>query len=419
MKILIRSFIVLAILIGLGIAGAMAGASYLKQRNKPQWRLAEVTKGEIVEVVNSTGTVKPVRSVQVGAVVSGPILDLYVEFNQEVKKDEILAKIDPRLYAANVARDEANLAAREAEVRRAEALLEQAKNSRKRADALKEVNEEFISDTEMDTYIYNVLSLEAQLELANASVLQARASLDNSKANLDFTEIKSPIDGVIIDRKIDPGQSLAATFQTPELFVVAPDLKKEVHIFASVDEADIGLIIAAQSREEPVFFTVDAYDDELFEGRISEVRYSSTEVQNVVTYPVVVSTTNPDLKLLPGMTATLSFQVKKQEDVIRVPNAALRFYPKTSNVHPDDHDILQGRTIPSPDEEEEVAELSAAEKAAAGQKRRKRHVWIVEGDKLRAVEVTTGITDNKYTELIAGDLKPGQQLVTGVENQSQ
>lgn len=416
MKFLIRSIIVIAILAGIITAIAVPTMSYLKKRSKPKFRFAETSQGQITEVVNSTGTVKPVRSVSIGAFVSGPITDLFVEFNQEVKEGELLAKIDPRLYDANVARDQANLDSRKADLRRVEALLNQARNNEKRAIALRKVNEEYISDTEMDTYIFNVKSLEAQLDLAKAAISQAQASLDNSQANLSYTEILSPIDGVVIDRKIDPGQTLASTFQTPELFIVAPDLRKEVHIFASVDESDIGLIIDAQKNDLPVEFTVNAYQDELFVGKIAEVRYSSTEVQNVVTYPVVVSTENPDLKLLPGMTATLSFQIKNRENAVRVPNAALRFYPKPEHVHPDDRKILDGiPQAPDPDNQES-SDMSASQLAEAKQNRRRRHVWKLEGDLLRAVEVTVGISDNKYSELIEGDLKANEKLVTGLDN---
>lgn len=416
MKILIRLAIVAIVCIVLAAIAIPPTMKAWRARNQPKWREIEITTGTITEVVNSTGTVRPVKSVQVGAVVSGPIQELYVEFNEEVKQGQLLAKIDPRLFVPIVARDKATLKSREADVERVRALLQQAENNLKRAMNLRSVNEEYISDFELDQYIFNKKSLEAQLKLAEASVEQAKASLENSEANLSFTEITSPIDGVVIDRKIDPGQSLASAFQTPELFVVAPDLRREVHIFASVDEADIGLIIAAKERDEPVKFTVDAYPDELFEGHIAEVRYSSTELQSVVTYPVVVSTANPDLRLLPGMTATLSFQIEERVDVLRIPNAALRFYPKSENVHPDDQELLKGVTDASgSNEDDQSGELSAEQKAEAGRNRRTRHVWVVDGDKLRAVEVVTGISDNRYSELVSGDLKAGQKLVTGLD----
>ena len=186
------------------------------------------------------------------------------------------------------------------------------------------------------------MSLEAQLLISQASVKQAEANLQNSTANLDYTEIKATQDGRVIDRKIDPGQTLAASFQTPEMFVLGVDMEKEMHIYASVDEADIGLIRQAQAEEQPVWFRVDAYPDELFEGRIKEIRMSSTEVQNVVTYPVVVTAPNPDLKLLPGMTANLTFQIEEKKDVILIPWSAVRFFPKPEMVREEDRKLLEG-----------------------------------------------------------------------------
>ena len=179
-------------------------------------------------------------------------------------------------------------------------------------------------------------------KISQATVDQAKASLETSLANLNYAEIRSPVDGIVINRKIDPGQTVAAQFQTPELFIVAPDMRKEMHVHASVDEADIGLIKQAQKKKYPVTFTVDAYPDKLFSGTILEIRLNSTTEQNVVTYPVVVSTPNPNLDLLPGMTASLSFQVDQQEDVVKIPNAALRFYPVAKQVRPEDVPILEG-----------------------------------------------------------------------------
>jgi HlyD family secretion protein len=242
-------------------------------------------------------------------------------------------------------------------------------------------------------------------------VEQAQANLDNSNANLEYTHIRSPVNGIVIDRKIDPGQTLAAQFQTPELFIVAPDMRKEMHVFASVDEADIGLIRDAQDSGQPVRFTVDAYPDDLFEGRIYQIRKSSTTTQNVVTYPVVVS-----LKLLPGMTASISFQVAQKSDVLRIPNAALRFYPQREQVRPEDRKLLEG-TAPEPQSDDEQTEmnLSSQQKAELRRNRNRRHVWVQEGEFLKAIEVITGLSDNKDTELVSGNLVEGQKLITGIQ----
>jgi HlyD family secretion protein len=408
--------IVVLLLVGGACAAAYRPAlDYWKKRNQPVWKQVEFKKGTVIAVVNSTGTVKPVLSVQVGSFVSGPIKELFVDFNQEVEEDELLATIDARIYEASVARDRAFLATTKAEVDRAQAQLQQAINNVARALSLQEENEDFISDQELDQLKFSRVALEAALEVAKASIDQAQANLDNSLANLGYTEIRSPVSGMIIDRKIDPGQTLAAQFQTPELFVVAPNMREKMHIYASVDEADIGLIRSAQEAGRPVHFTVDAYRDDLFEGVVEEIRFSSTELQNVVTYPVIVAAPNPDLKLLPGMTASISFRVDESEDVIRIPNAALRFYPDVKHVRKEDRKLLEGKDWEQESDQNDDAAMSAIEKAAARKKRNRRHVWVVDGEFLRAIEVETGLSDSKYSELVSGDLKEGQKLVTGIE----
>lgn len=416
MKIPVKTLIALLLLGGLVAWSSGPGMRYWKERNRPKFRRAAITRGPIVAVVNSTGTVKPVLSVSVGAFVSGPIEALYVDFNDEVKKGDLLAKIDPRIYEASVARDRASLATRRAEVQRVKALLQQARNDEMRAQALRAEKADFIADTEMDKFKFARMSLEADLLVAEASVAQAQANLENSEANLSYTEIRSPVDGIVIDRKIDPGQTLAAQFQTPELFIIAPDMKKLMYVYASVDEADIGLIRDAQQKQQPVHFTVDAYPEDLFQGTIHQIRKSSTTTQNVVTYPVVVAAPNEHLKLLPGMTANLSFQVGQASDAVRLPNAALRFFPQREHVRPEDQHLLEGGDRRDDRADDVlVTQQSATEKAEAARKRNRRHVWIEDGEYLKAVEVITGLSDNQYTELVSGDLTVGQELVTGIQ----
>ncbi len=429
MRFLLKLSLVLLVLGMCGFFGWSYVHALWKARNKPSYRVAAITKGDVVFVVNSTGTVQPVVRVQVGAVVSGPIEKLYVDHNADVHKEQLLARIDQRIYKANVARDEATCKTAQADVKRAQALLQQAKNDEARAMNLRKKKADYISDTEMDRLKYNRMSLEAQVDLAVAQVSQAEGNLQNSLANLKYTEILSPVDGVVIDRKIDEGQSLAAQFQTPELFVVAPEMEKHMYVFASVDEADIGVIREAEERNNPVFFTVDAYPDDLFQGEFLKkkdgdtikkmgVRKNPTTVQNVVTYTVVVDAPNPGMKLLPGMTAKLSFQIAKHEGVLKAPNAALRFYPKPEQVRPEDRELLEGS-----DEREKTEEgtenlesqRSAMERAIARKNRNRRHVWIVEGDLLRAVAITTGLSDSQATEVVSGAVVEGQELVTGTK----
>jgi HlyD family secretion protein len=411
----LRLLLIAAAVVGVLCWAAMGpAANYFKERNKVLYREAKVVRRTIASVVNSSGEVKPVLLVAVGSFVSGPIQKLYVDFNDRVTKDQLLAEIDPRIYVAAAEGAKAAQVTRVADVVRVKALLQQAINDERRSIALRKENRDFISQAEIDRFHFNRLQLEAQLQVAEAAVKQADAVLNNANANLDYTKIRSPVDGIIIKKSIDPGQTLAAQFQTPELFTVAPEMDEKMHVFASVDEADIGLIRRAQEEGRPVEFTVDAYPEDLFAGQIEQIRFSSTVTQNVVTYPVVVAAPNPDLKLLPGMTADLSFQIEKKEDVLCVPNAALRYYPDVLHVREADRKILEGAEEEAR-EEEETAELSAQQLAEAGAKRNRRHLWTLEGDKLRAIPVVIGISDNRFTEIKSGELTEGQQLVTGVK----
>lgn len=414
-----RAKLVLIVLLVLGaVGGAFWGLrAYWIARGRPVYRLAAVMRGEIISQVNSTGTVQAVLSVQIGSFVSGPIKESFVDYNSRVKKNEVMARIDERIYKAYEARDLAALTNGKANVKRVEALLQQAINNEERAQTVWKENPDFISDTEMDQVKFQRLSLEAELDVAKAMVQQADAALMLSQANLEYTNIKAPVDGIVVDRKIDPGQTVAAQFQTPVLFIVAPDLEKKIHVYATVDEADIGLIREAQRQQQPVKFSVDAYPDDLFEGRVSQVRMNSTSTQNVVTYPVVVESPNPDLKLFPGMTANLSFQVEKRENVLKIPNAALRYYPKLEEVRPEDRTLLEGMEedrVQQEDESSDKDQRSASDRVEGARKRNKRHVWIKEGFLLKAVEVTIGLSDSKHAEMLSGALQEGDELVVGL-----
>lgn len=415
MKTLLKFIVVLAAVAGIGALSYKPATKYWEERNRVQWDTAAIIRGDVTRYVNSTGSIRPVRSVSVGSVVSGPISELNVDFNDQVKKGDVLAKIDPRLIKADVARDAATLATRDAELERIEAQLAQATNNLQRGKKLYAQSTGYLSEKEMDELVFEVKSLDAQLKVAHAMILQATASLENSQANLNYCEITAPVDGVIIDRLIDPGQTLAAAFQTPELFIVAPDLRDKVHVFASVDEADIGLVQKAQAESRPVTFTVDAHPEEVFEGKIEQIRVSSIANQNVVTYPVVIATSNPDLKLLPGMTASISFEVDSTTDVIKIPNTALRFFPEEIKwVREADRHLIDGsQWKDKSDKDDEVDDLPAVEKAEKRKSRNKRHVWVVDGPLLRAVEIQTGLSESGFTELKQGELSEGDVLVIG------
>jgi HlyD family secretion protein len=374
-----------------------------------------VEKGDLKHLVNATGKVEPVQRVSIGAVVSGPVEELLVDFNSPVTKGQLLARIDPSLYQSAEQRDQAMLKTRQAEVLRAQALLSQAENEEKRAQELFAANQNFISETELDQLRFNRQARQAECTVAETAVAQALAQLQNSTTNLSYTEIRSPVDGIIVERKVDKGQTLAAQFQTPEMFVVAPEMQQRMHIYASVDEADIGYIRSAQASGQPVRFTVDAYPERIFDsGKIVQVRLSSKEEQSVITYPVIVETPNEDLSLLPGMTANLSFQIESRQAVLKLPNAALRFYPDRKWVHPDDRRVLDGVDQQKNMGESNESRLQSAEETYdANRRRMRRHVWVVDGKLLRAREVTLGISDSRFTEMLEGDMSEGEVLVIG------
>lgn len=423
MKSLAKLTLLVAVVAVAGAAAYQPATEYWRNHNRVEWEMVKVVRGDITRTVNSTGTVEPVLTVTIGSFVSGPLVELNVDFNDEVKKGELLAKIDPRLYLASVKQSEATLATRDAELERIEAQLQLSLNNYGRGKRLRSTNEDFISDREMDRLEFEARQLLAQRRLAKAGIEQATAALETAQANLAYTNITSPVDGVVLDRKIDPGQTLAAQFQAPELFIIAPDLREKVRVFASVNEAYIGLIQKAQTEDRAVEFTVEAHPDELFHGKIEQIRVSSTTEQTVVTYPVLVSASNPDMKLLPGMTATITFEVESKADVIKIPNEALRFYPSdSSRVRPEDRKLLdssrwQGESgifddLDNQDEQSEQ-ELTAKDKTEAYKQNSTRHVWIVEGEYLKATEIVTGLSNLTHHEMVSGDLKVGDRLVTG------
>jgi HlyD family secretion protein len=416
-------FVILAVLAGGATALAFSARSWWQMRTAPKFLTAEVSRGRVETVVNSTGNVKPVRTVSVGAFTSGPILEVYVDYNSEItEKNQVLALIDPKLQLAAVKRDKAAVETQEAEVERLEALLDQAKRNLKRATDLNDKNPDYISKTDLEQFGYTVITYTKQIKLAKANVDQARATLQNSEEQLNYTKVLGPkeidpekgVRGKVIERKVDPGQTVVASFQTPELFIVGLEMDTHMHVYASVDEADVGQIEAARKTKRRATFTVDAYPGELFEGTILDVRLNTTTTQNVVTYPVIIDAPNPDKKLKPNMTANITFPIEAKEDVLRVPVAALRFVPQGPQVRPEDRHYIDALpTNPS----EGAPKRSAEEKADLARKRQHRIVWVQDGSLLRAVPVTLGLTDNQYAELLGGDLKDGQAVVTGVESQ--
>jgi len=318
------------------LAAVIAGAVFWFKKNKPppaaRYVTSSVTTGDVFETIQSTGQVKPVTEVQIGAQVSGRITKVHVDFNSQVKAGDLLAEIDPQIIGAQIDENQARIAAAAANVKRSEANLETA---RIRLERARRVFQEGVgSQQELDSAQGNYDVAIADLTSAKAQVSQLGATLRSAKANYAFTKIYSPIDGIVINRAIDPGQTVAASFQTPTLFVIAQDLRK-MRVLADIDEADVGRLKESMKAD----IRVDAFPGETFEGVVSQVRYSPVNQAGVVTYAAVIEVENPDLKLRPGMTATATIHSADAKGTKRLPNAALRFKPSP----PKDKD---GKPIP-------------------------------------------------------------------------
>ncbi len=286
----------------------------------PEVSTVALARGDVVDTVGATGALEAVTTVQVGSQVSGIIDALYADFNSIVREGEVIARLEPSLFRTQVEQSRANLARAEADVARLTVALEDARTQLRRSEELAARN--LIADSELEAAQVAVRSAEAQRQSAEASVIQSRASLNQSEVNLGHTVITAPIDGIVIARQVDVGQTVAASMSAPELFIIAADLT-EMQVIANIDESDVGRIRPGQ----PVTFTVDAYAAEEFEGTVSQIRLEPVVLQNVVTYATVIDVPNNDLRLKPGMTATVTLEIARRENVLRVPNSALRFRP--------------------------------------------------------------------------------------------
>lgn len=371
------------------VAGGAAWFWTRKGAEAPQYRLAAVEQGDLVVTVTATGTLQPVTTVQVGTQVTGTILKLFADFNSRVTRNQVIAEIDPASFKARVAQDQANLARSEADVRRVQASLDQAVSELKRTREM--VENKLVSPSDLEAAVANEGALVAQLAVARATVDQTRATLEMSNVNLQYTTIVSPIDGTVISRNVDVGQTVAASLSAPTLFVIADDLKK-IQVQASVSEADIGRVAEGQG----VTFTVDAYRDKKFSGKVSQVRLAPTTVQNVVTYTVIINAENPEEKLLPGMTATVALEISRSEDVLKVPNAALRYTPPT----------------------ETPPEAAARKPRRPGEGRPPSRVWILGPAGPTPETVVTGETDGSFTVITKGNLQKGQEVIVGAAQET-
>jgi HlyD family secretion protein len=392
----------------------------------PAYQTVQVTRGRVSSQVTATGTLSPLVTVQVGSQVSGRIQELNADFNSKVTKGQVIAKIDPQIIESEVARARASLTASSAQVTRALADLRDAKQKADRAVAL--AAQGLIAQAEADTAKATMDSAAASVVAARAATSQAKAALDQSKTNLGYTTIVSPIDGVVISRNVDVGQTVAASLQAPTLFTIAEDLSKmEVH--TSVAESDVGNLENGMAVE----FTVDAFPRDTFKGVVKQVRYSPTTVSNVVTYDAVVAVENPDLKLRPGMTANVTFVVQEREDVLAVPSAALRFRPPPEvlaqlgiseeelSMRPNrapERDAAAAKAAPAeegkapPTERRARGERPEGERSEGG--RNTRMIWKLVGGTLVPVRIKVGISDGRQTEVTEGELAEGDTIVTGI-----
>lgn len=426
----------------------LAGASwafylYQKGQGSAQYRMAKVERGDLASTISATGSVNAVTTVQVGSQITGMIKHLYADFNSPVKKGQLIARIDPESFEAKLQQAEAELenaraqvANQQAAVVKAEAELANAKAAVEaaRADVAKaqvgvhdariklesrEVlfKEGGISQEERDSaqaaYDSAVAQLEAakaqleasqassrsaqaqlevarsQLQAALAQVKQKEAAVAQARVDLDHTFIRAPVDGIVISRNVDVGQTVAASLQAPTLFIIAQDLTK-MQVNTNVDESDIGRVRLGQEAT----FTVDSYPGQTFQGKVVQIRQAPVIQQNVVTYDVVIAVANPDLKLMPGMTANVKVLVAEKANVLKVPNAALRFRPP----------LAGGRELPG----------GAVQAAASRRRGEEQQVWVLVNGQLKPIPVKLGMTDGAFTEVVEGALHEGQEVVVGL-----
>jgi HlyD family secretion protein len=378
---------------------------------------AEAQKGNVTQVVTATGSLSAVITVQVGSQVSGAIDKLFADFNSKVKKDQVVAQINQDKFKATVDQSRANLLAAQANVTKAKASMEDAQRTLDRNKELKK--RDLIAQSEFDTSQAAYDSAAAQYEVNKAQVNQAQAALNQSNVDFNNTVIRSPVDGIVVSRNVDVGQTVAASLQAPVLFLIANDLSK-MQVDTNVSEGDVGNVWVGQD----VTFAVDAYPTRRFNGTVQQVRNAAIMVQNVVTYDAVVGVDNKELLLKPGMTANVEFLVSEKTNVLKIPNSALRFRP--------------------PSERQAPAQVAAAGQAGgpgaaagggagrrggspnAGQGPRSREggvnrqgtVYVLRDQKAIPVRVRLGISDGSYSEVVGGDLKAGDQVILSMAGQT-
>lgn len=348
---------------------AVVGFGINARSNKVQYETQKLEKCTITQVVEASGTINPVNIVSVGSTVSGLMKEIYVDFNSEVKKGQLLAQIDPANFQASVDQNRAQINNAQANLAKLNAQMVMAEKTYNRYKNLYAKN--FIAKSELDQAESDYLAQKASVGAQRASIAQARATYNTAMTNLGYTRIIAPVDGTIISRDIDVGQPVAASFQAPELFKIAQDLTK-MQIEVNVSEADIGKVKEGQQ----VQYTLDGYPDSIFYGKVTQVRLDSTVTSNVVTYTVIVSVSNEDLKLKPGMTANVSIITSRNKDVMCAPSIALKYTPEVD-----------------------------------GQKYKNQGIWILENGKPQRINIKQGVSDDTNVEIISKKLKLGDEVI--------
>jgi HlyD family secretion protein len=393
------------VLLGLAAYGWLRSGTHSQA---PLYQTDTVSRGNLVVTVSATGTLEPTNKVDVGSELSGLVETVLVEENDRVQQGQILARLDLSKLTDEISKSEASLAAAEAKVLQTTATT---KETRAKLEHLRVVlrlsGGKVPSKTELESAEAALARAVADVASARAAVAEARAVLKSNQTNFSKASIRSPINGVVLKRKIEPGQTVAASFETPVLFTIAEDLS-QMQLQVKVDEADIGQVREGQSAT----FSVDAYPTRKFPARIIRVGFGSQTTDNVVTYKTILTVNNDDLRLRPGMTATAEITTAQREDALLVPNAALRFTPTLNTESSEKSGGIISSLLPHP------PEPRAKKPAAAPGKSGEQRVWIVRAGEPVAVNVSTGVSDGRFTEVVDGAaghaLEPGMQVITDV-----
>ena len=430
MKRLIKTIVVTLVVLGL-VGGALAYYFHRGNGQAFSFRTIQVKRGGLLVSISATGTVEPEEVIDVGAQVAGQILSFgkdsngkTVDYGSVVEDGTVLAKIDDSLYSADAAQAEAQVQSAKAGLQRAEADLEQMKAKLYQAErdwqrAQKLGPSEALAQASYDAYKSAYETAAANLAVGKAAILQAKAGVTQAEAvlrraqrNLGYCTIKSPVKGVIIDRRVNIGQTVVASLNAPSLFLLAKDLKR-MQVWVAVNEADIGKIHPGQ----PVSFTVDAFPGETLRGEVGKVRLNASMTQNVVTYTVEVITDNSNGRLLPYLTANVKFEVDRRSDVLLVPNAALRWTPSAEQVMPEFREAFENPA--AREEKSEGSQRSGSGPArVTGGAASRGVLWVLQGQQVRPVRMRAGLTDNAMTEVEGEGLTEGLEIVTGVQTQA-